>query len=69
MQKDIQHTKLACIAYITISFEQFIKHADAKNIIIIVESNTNISIKIKDDGKGMGEKLIAILVMAMEGLI
>ncbi len=33
-----------------------IKHADAKNIYFIVESNNNISIKIKDDGKGMGEK-------------
>lgn len=33
-----------------------IKHADAKNIYCIIESNNNISIKIKDDGKGMGEK-------------
>ncbi len=33
-----------------------IKHADAKNIFFIVDSNKNISIKIKDDGKGLGKK-------------
>jgi signal transduction histidine kinase len=33
-----------------------LKHAQAKNIIFIVESKDNISIKIKDDGKGIDGK-------------
>jgi signal transduction histidine kinase len=30
-----------------------LKHAEAKNIFFILESNKKINIQIKDDGKGM----------------
>lgn len=32
-----------------------IKHSEAKNIIFIVNSNTKVSIKVQDDGKGINE--------------